>query len=100
MNFPYIILDRALLYYAFMLNWAQGRRDYPENSHSPIGLDDSRPGLTSSWSLAEKRACQSYFRAIQKGEEFKKQQARESITALLLKTMESMPGRDMARFLS
>jgi hypothetical protein len=100
MNFPYIILDRALLYYAFMLSWAHGRRDYPENSHSPIGSDDSREGFTSSWSLAEKRACQSYFRAIQKGEEFKKQQARESITALLLKTMESMPGRDMARFLS
>ena len=97
MNFPYILMDRALLYYGLILNWAHGRRDYPEDPRSLIPLKDDRQGFTSSWSMGEKRACQSFFKAIQKGEETRKDQSRGQMMPLLLRTMQNMSSSEVSR---
>jgi len=83
LNFPYILLDRALLYTDAMASWAHGRRDYPENPKLPQAANGRRAGFASSWPVGDKKVCQAYFRAIQKGEEMKREQTRRTLVALL-----------------
>jgi len=85
LNFPYILLDRALLYTDAMANWAHGRRDYPERTQWLQPANEGKAGFASSWSAGDKRVCQAYFRAIHKGDEIKREQAGDALSALLMK---------------
>lgn len=64
----YILLDRGLLFYAHVINWAHGRRDYQRMSGlmQPTG---GKGGFTSRWSREERAICDRFFRAIHKGHE-------------------------------
>ena len=89
-NFPYILLDRALLYYAYVMNWAHGRRDYPEDNRIMAEHADEKLGFTFRWSLKEKKLSRSYFQALQKKDDLQKEMARKPLIDLLLKIMEEI----------
>ena len=63
----YIILDRGLLFYAHVINWAHGRRDYEQRSGllRPVG---GKSGLTSHWSRSHRKICDHFFLSVQKGQ--------------------------------
>ncbi len=59
----YILLDRGLLFYSHVINWAHGRRDYERlrETARPEGQ-----GFTRFWDTERRRVCEAFFRAIRK----------------------------------
>jgi hypothetical protein len=57
----YIVLDRALLFYTLVINWAHGRRDY--QSVDGEHLHSDKQGYTTGWKRSEQKICEQFFRA-------------------------------------
>lgn len=64
----YILLDRGLLFYAHVINWAHGRRDY-QGTDRPMRSVNGKSGFTSHWHREQRKVCDAFFRAVQKGQE-------------------------------
>jgi GTPase Era involved in 16S rRNA processing len=92
MNFPYVLLDRALIYYSYIINWAHGRRDYPEDKLISTENAADKAGYTSEWDSREKKTCQSFLQAIRAGEDLQVEKSREKMVGLLLEVMEEISG--------
>ncbi|MDJ0623299.1 MAG: GTPase/DUF3482 domain-containing protein [Desulfocapsaceae bacterium] len=60
-QFPFILLDRVLIYYAHIINWTHGRRDYHTLSESEVQRGYSERLPTSSLKKVAK-----YFHYLQK----------------------------------
>jgi len=81
-QFLYILIDRALIFYSHIINWAHGRRDYPvlsDNRHS----EPAKESFTRGWDDNEKRICHSFFKAIHKGYENRKEIFRQELKGVL-----------------
>lgn len=66
----YILIDRALLFYSFIINWAHGRRDY-ENAPQLRKEQEDREGFVSSWNRTRKKTCENFFHAMLKNQKEK-----------------------------
>ncbi len=64
----YILLDRVLLFYSLIINWAHGRRNYQKKTELQLGAMGKK-GLTSGWTRAEQKICERFFRAVTKEDE-------------------------------
>ena len=80
-QFLYILLDRALIFYAHIINWAHGRRDYPDEKISSKATE--KIGLTSQWDQRNRDVCQSFYHAVQKQETSDNSMAREALKEML-----------------
>lgn len=82
MQLLYILLDRALLFYAHVINWAHGRRDYERLAAlaKPAG---GKSGLTSQWDREQRSTCDRFFRAVHKGHEGEIESASVALQDLL-----------------
>ena len=91
-QFLYILIDRVLIFYAHIINWAHGRRDYPEDKL--IAPEDAadKAGFTSEWSSREKKICQSFLQTIRLGEDLQVEQSRKNMVGLLLDVMGKISG--------
>ena len=76
----YILLDRALLFYGHIINWAHGRRDY-EKAPEAEGV---KGGYTSSWGMEDRRVCERFFAAVRTGRELETEEAAAALHQLLL----------------
>lgn len=78
----YILLDRGLLFYAHVINWAHGRRDYDRMSElmQPSG---GKGGFTSRWGREDRAICDRFFRAIHRGHEGEIEEAAVALQDLL-----------------
>ena len=76
----YILLDRALLYCGQIISRAHGRRDHP----APLPSDETgKLGYASSWTAAERKICDRFFRSLQKEDAAAQGQAEEVLAGLL-----------------
>ena len=83
-QFLHILLDRALLFYAHIINWAHGRRDYPENRTEVERTEFFATGVRSGqWSAASLKVCREYFRALRDGDEDKREIAEKNLLKIL-----------------
>ncbi|MCD6271512.1 MAG: DUF3482 domain-containing protein [Deltaproteobacteria bacterium] len=80
-QFIYILLDRALIFYSHIINWAHGRRDYPPTESSAKGA--GKAGLTFEWDDKKKRGCQSFYVAIRSNDGWKKELSRKVLKEML-----------------
>ncbi len=78
----YILLDRGLLFYAHVINWAHGRRDY-EGMHNLMGPASGKGGFTRHWHRNQRNICDHFFRAVQKGQEGVLEEASVALQDLL-----------------
>jgi len=62
----YILLDRALIYFSHVINWAHSRRDNANRSESISSIQ--KKGFTSRWDVSVKRRFSRFFKAAQKGD--------------------------------
>ncbi len=82
-NFLFILLNRALLYYKNTINWAHGRRDYEPGSHKTLY---ETVNITSSWSASQLGIARSFFKkATENGEP--DMTTRQRLGELLLKEL-------------
>lgn len=80
-QFLYILLDRALIFYAHTINWAHGRRDYPDSAHQE--KDTKKIGLTSQWDQHKRNVCRSFYHAIRHRGADDKIRARKALKDML-----------------
>lgn len=71
-QFLYILLDRALLYTSQMMNRSHGRRDMTLSNQDKKNV---KKGLSTHFSLKEKKICGAFFKAVQKESSSKTGQA-------------------------
>ena len=80
-QFMYVLLDRALIFYSQIINWAHGRRDYPVEEVSIIKQD--KVGFTSEWDRKRKGVCHNFYTALRSGNLERKSASRKALKDLL-----------------
>jgi len=77
---PYILLDRALIFYAHTINWAHGRRN-----RAGKGPDESRTrGYVSGFSEDQLQVCSGFFRSIRTLDETAYGKNKDGMTDMIL----------------
>ena len=84
----YILLDRALLFYAHVINWAHGRRDYDSAAQQGTAGHGGKEGYTANWSREERRVGERFFTAIRQGKELEVEESTAALHRLLLEQFE------------
>jgi hypothetical protein len=80
-QFMYVLVDRAMIFYSHIINWAHGRRDYPDTtSQSP---ETQKTGFTSQWNKRIKNRSRDYYVSIGLGDEEKRARSRRAFKELL-----------------
>jgi hypothetical protein len=82
-QFLFILLDRAFIYYSHVINWAHGRREKP----LPPSRDISKAGIAARWNEVQKQICMKFFRAIRGNDDARSEKARRRMKALILETL-------------
>ena len=89
----YIILDRALIYYSHIINWAHGRRDYHDvPAADSQAEEEAKQGYTTSWPGSERKICARFFKALQDDELIAQEQAEDELIGLLTKKLQNISG--------
>jgi GTP-binding protein EngB required for normal cell division len=60
----YILLDRSLIFYSHIINWAHGRRDYAQSTSTPE-KPGMKQGYTTDWDRTARQTCEAFFKGIQ-----------------------------------
>ena len=81
-QFFYVLLDRALIYYASVINWAHGRRD-GDHGGDPEMASRLKKGYTAFWDSRDKKICKDYFAAITENKSKKREAAGKELHFLL-----------------
>jgi len=83
----YILLDRALIFYSHIINWAHGRRDYDE---ARLPDEGAKTGMTARWSEADRQTGMRFFRHIRSGDEMKAEKVRHEMNRVLMVALEKI----------
>jgi hypothetical protein len=83
----YILLDRVLIFYAHIINWAHGRRDYAE---SRLPANRGKAGMTTQWDEATRQICIRFFRGVQSRDEDKAEKSRRKMQPLLQRVLKEI----------
>ncbi len=81
----YVLVDRALIYFSHVINWAHSRRDHAENL-KPSHME-KKIGFISSMENADKLVFAKFFRAVQKGQHLKIEVLKPGVIGILVKTL-------------
>lgn len=81
-QFLYILIDRALIFYSHIINWAHGRRDYPVASASTIS-EPVKKGYTTEWDDNEKKVCTAFFKSIHSNDDKKIEVSQNELMGVL-----------------
>jgi hypothetical protein len=65
----YVLLDRALIFYANIINWAHGRREYHEYQKDLTILPSGKKGYASQLDHSMKNACNQLLKTIRASDE-------------------------------
>jgi hypothetical protein len=88
-QFLHILLDRALLFYSHIINWAHGRRDYPGGkTEKPFPLIPEI--FSGQWPAVSLKVCREYFQAVTTDDESKRDREEKKLHALLLDALMSI----------
>ena len=93
-QFMFILMDRVLIFYAHIINWAHGRRDYPDSRtriHQP-----RRRGFTHRWDKRTKNICRDFYISVRSGDDRKKTQRRGALIKSLHKLLMEISLSDRA----
>lgn len=90
-QFMYILIDRALIYYSHIINWAHGKRNTPAPDHLLSSGDKDLSGYTSRWKKDTKNIFNSFFHAIQSNDPEKKENAKKKAMDHLKACLDKIP---------
>ena len=82
-QFLYILLDRVLIFYAYVINWAHSRRDYFEQEDRDAIKERIKKGYTSKWDTHQKKICHGFFKAIRSHDRTGKEKRKGDFIQLL-----------------
>ncbi len=91
-QFFYVLLDRALIYYAHVINWAHGRRDRPQFDDE-LSVDGAvKKGFSSAWDRRAETICRQFFKTIHGNKNDRITQARKNLESLIFRQLEQISG--------
>ena len=84
-KFPFVLLDRILLYSARAMNWAHGRQAADEGAPDKVpDRDIPNKGFTEEMTTAEQRELAKFFAAARKGKTYEREDlCREVVKRIL-----------------
>jgi len=83
----YILLDRALIYYSHIINWAHGRRDFDE---IPLPEGAGKAGMITEWSETDRQVCARFFKGVRSNSEVKAEKTRQRMKTLLQQVLKEI----------
>lgn len=83
----FVLLNRAILFYTYTINWAHGRRDYESLELDTSG--EAGSGVTRNWSAGRIKICHAFFKAVQK-ENGNSSKSYEDFRALILEVLQEV----------
>ncbi len=81
-QFLYVLLDRSLIFYSHVINWAHGHRDYHAAPATRIS-ESVKSGFAAEWDDNAKRICTAFFMAIRSSDEVIKEESRKKLKGML-----------------
>lgn len=81
-QFLYVLIDRALIYYSHIINWAHGKRGLLESSNSR-SISKKAEGFTHKWNEHQKKICNSFFKAIHNNDGILKEKSKKQLIEIL-----------------
>ncbi len=82
-QFLYALLNRILIYYAYLINWPHSRRDRPKFLDKGGFGKKVQKDFSVRWDYREKRVFDSFVKAIQTNNSKRKKQSRKTVFELL-----------------
>jgi len=61
LQFLYILIDRALIYYSHMINRPHGKRDLPGQ---PGNTDSKKKGYSTGFTASQRNVCANFFKVV------------------------------------
>lgn len=81
----FVLINRELLFFSHIINWAHGRRDYPEH---PGKRQQAAPDtFTDTWSATELRTCHAFFRSARRAVRPSGDDVSEQMESIIGKTL-------------
>ncbi len=86
----FVLLDRQLLFYSHIINWAHGRRDYEREEGAGDRKNSlDKTGFTAGWSKEDRRICEVFFRTLGKPEQPDEKKGREEMSGLIRRMLQT-----------
>lgn len=95
-QFLYILLDRQLIYYSQIINWAHGRR----NSSAVVAQgkgSSGKAGFTNAWEKEKKKICNDFFGAVLVGDDDKRDRAKRNLSGMIEDILDEISGSSLFR---
>lgn len=83
-NFPFVLLDRALIFFSYAIRWSHGRRYLPQEETK---TDTSKHGPTSTWDAERRKICGTFVKRLFKGSSLARDEARRQMSDMLQKVL-------------
>ena len=93
-QFMYVLIDRSLIFYAHVINWAHGRRGRSQNRHliSDVASPKKR-GYTADWDEASRKLSFQFFNTVRRDVMPMDSTVRHSFLSLIKKTLDDISNR-------
>ena len=72
-QFPFVLLDRALLYFQHVSNWAHARSKPNTDQDKALTIPPDESGFTSKWTKQQRDLCAQFIKTINDGAPYEKQ---------------------------
>lgn len=82
-QFPFVQIDRFLLYVQFVANWAHARQE----TRWELDKESEKEGMTSSWDQARLKVASRFVRAMRKGGGDEQEKASADLKAVLMESI-------------
>lgn len=89
-QFPFILLDRALIFYTHAINWAHGRRGRKDEERPRI----EGKSYVSSFTAEQRGICSAFFQAVRSNNEKKYENARQEVVDMLKEMLADISHRE------
>ena len=83
-QFPFVLIDRLLLYYHSVINWAHARCDEPEAIEVQ---DEQKQGYTSSWSNEQRKTWLKFIKVLSRNNVQKQGEAKHACQSMLMRVL-------------
>jgi hypothetical protein len=87
----YVLLDRSLIFYSGIINWAHGRRGLAAPP-DPEAARAGKQGFTAGWSRAEKQTCAEFFQGLGSRNPRRRDRTRQAMVDLVTTQLEGCVG--------
>lgn len=89
LQFMMVLMDRSLIFYSHIINWAHGRRDTAHNESCPQHTKD-HPGIVATLDHAVTRDFIAFFSSLGVKDREKKESARQNTWGTLIEILQKI----------